>query len=69
LDNVFIKHVPQRIEDEGAYVKAYESICHGRFSNGECVDGYNRNRRNSSLAEQTPDAACVAMPFANESAA
>ena len=54
-DNVFVERFWRRVKYERVYLRAYDSVSAARTDIATYIDGFNRQRPHSSLADATPD--------------
>ena len=54
-DNVFVERFWRSVKYERVYLKAYDSVSAARADIATYIEGFNRERPHSSLADATPD--------------
>ena len=54
-DNVFVERFWRSVKYERVYLKAYDSVSAARADITTYIEGFNRERPHSSLADATPD--------------
>ena len=54
-ENVFVKRLWRSVKYERVYLRAYDSVSAARTDIATYIDGFNKQRPHSSLADATPD--------------